>query len=1722
MSTIDERIVQMSFDNRGFENGVNETVNSINGLNRSLDGLNNVGFDGIQNGIDSLNNKFSLLGIAGMTAISNITSKIVDMGLSMANNLTFGQINEGFQKYASATKDIKALINSTGKDIETIEAEIEKLAWYSDATSYSYSAMVTALKSFAAQDLDTGESITMIQGIGNSLSYAGLAAEEASAAFDIYSKAIGRGYMDLLQWKRLQTMGAVTAGLKKNFLEAAAGLGTLKSNGDGTYKTLNGLTVSIKDFDQTLGDQKGKWLTTDVISSVMTAYGSYSAQLQEFMELEENQGLTVSEAMDKMDALGITYDEMGKKAFLAAQEARTFKEAVNAIADASSTVWNKIFHNVLGNAEEATELWTAFSDWLYDQVMPPLIAVRDLTTNWKDSGGRDAMIKFFSGLASALDALKAPIKAAFSDIFEPFTGEQLANGTRKLAELAEKMKLSEENAGKLRDIFDGVFSVLKLLKDGFLAVAGVIAEVLKSLSPLVDIFLSLGDILARYVINGIEKFRSALGLSAGDIKSVSDFLAPLTNKLQQFADFLNGWRIDCPLLDDIWWKEWSREAVVPAVQMTKEHVKALFDETNGKFNLISDENKKSALEHISNVDRSVKALLDERNGKFMIFSKEATVKMSSGTMFKQIRDEVEETSSVITVIFNGINTVITGTLNVLKNLGDYILNIVPTIGTNLKKLGSNIMENLNFSTLIGAGLGAGALVIAKSVSDVLGTLSDAIGQFIQVGGADGPTILLKYSGALALLALALGVIASIPGDQLVRSTAAIGTVLAMFMHTVNAIAVGSEKLGGAVGIFGGLGAGAQMTALTTMMVGLAISIGILALALKHISELDLGALAKGITGIGILMAEMAGFTKLMQKNPLTVGSAMSVLIIAGALVIMSHAVENLGSLDLPTLAKGIGSIGIVLLEMAGFAKLMSSQMLSIGDATAVLIISGALVIMSHAIENIGGLDLAALAKGLLGIGIVLAEMVTLCEAMSVIDTGSILKSSVTVGILAGSMVTVGLALQIIGSMNLEQLGVGLLGMAGAMVIFGEAMAKIPANIGAAGGILVLANAMIPLATALAIMGTIDLGSMTVAMGGIAGFMTAAGVLFTKVNPAQAIGVSTALVIFATALDIMVPALVALSLVPLESLAGGLLVIFGALLAFGALSSVLSAVIVPMLGLAAAMALIGVGAAAFGAGLTMIAAAGVTAAKALVESLKTLLTAIPNLVASMTKAITALGKSILQGLITLLPDIFQVLNEALGQFLRFIVESVPKICETIVTVLPQLLETLGFVLRSFLDFLAENMPYFVEKGIDMLVSICEGLAEGMPRIVEAALDLIESFLKTLTDNIPRILDMGVEFLKNLIAGIWSWLTEALGSLWDVMGELISKIGDAIGEWWTKGREALSNFLSGVWEKIKSGEALTDIANAIGEFITKIGEKISEWVKAGKDAIKGFLKGFKDEDENGKIGVLDQIASFGSKIISTFKNALGIHSPSTMFAAAGSYAVQGLVGGIASAIKDSAKTTGDAVNIVTKSIQKNVDTATKALAAQGNKDAQKYQEAKKKAEKEAAEAAKNAKKALRDELRIKSPSKVFAEIGQYMMEGLIVGMKDREPAVLNTVTENGRNMVDTFKESIANLASMISSIDDQPTITPVLDLTGIQNGSKELRDMMASMTGGEIELNAKTASVTSVLNDILASTQKQQQTQQGTTFIQNNYSPKALSQIDIYRQTRNQLLMAKGAL
>lgn len=174
--TIDEKVVEMRFDNKNFESNVQTTMSTLDrlkeklnltGASKGLESINNsaktVNFDGIISAVDAVQLRFSALQVAGVTALSNIINKATDAGLSLVNNLSFGRMAEGYRKYDQETTNVQTLINSTGKSMEEIEGYLERLMWFSDETSYGFTDMTSALAQMTSAGGDINKIVPMIQ-----------------------------------------------------------------------------------------------------------------------------------------------------------------------------------------------------------------------------------------------------------------------------------------------------------------------------------------------------------------------------------------------------------------------------------------------------------------------------------------------------------------------------------------------------------------------------------------------------------------------------------------------------------------------------------------------------------------------------------------------------------------------------------------------------------------------------------------------------------------------------------------------------------------------------------------------------------------------------------------------------------------------------------------------------------------------------------------------------------------------------------------------------------------------------------------------------------------------------------------------------------------------------------------------------------------------------------------------------------------------------------------------------------------------------------------------------------------------------------------------------------------------------------------------------------------------------------------------------------------------
>lgn len=1310
MSSIDERIVSMQFDNQAFEKNVGTSLDSLKKLESSVDGLNGLNTDKLADQIGNISDRFNALGIIGMTALQNITNKFVDMGIKMAKSLTIDQVSEGFGKYTENTKNVKALLNSTGETIDVVSEKLDTLAWYSDATSYSYNAMTSALKSFTAQDIKMDTAIPMIMGIGNSLSYAGLAAEEAGSAFNLYSKAIGQGYLGNIQWKSLNLMGASTAELKRQFLEAAVAEGTLKEVGDGLYKTNQGLTVSVQEFDSTLSHQKGKWLTNAVMMRVFgEQYGSYTQKLQAFMAQEENAGLTVDQAMEKYAKLHGELDEFGKKAFLAAQEARTFNEAVGAVKDAASSAWRGIFENVFGNAEEATEMWTNFSNWLYDVFMGPTELLFALTTEWKRLGGRDGMLQGFSNLAEALNRIVEPIKRAFNAIFGVATGSKLGatlkDITDKFADFTSKLIISDETTGKLIKIFTGLFSVIKIIKD--------------ALGNLIDGFLNL------------------LGLTKPLGGSLLDAAA-------NFGMFLN----------------------------------------------------------------KVRVFIDEKGGLLNGF----------GAFCGGLRETLENAKPV-EFIFGKIKDAVTILIDKIKELGAKFK----------ETFTPKLQESMNFDSLFKLVSGAAGIGF---LSKIVGSLTDAFGSFK-------------------------------------KSLSSITDVITPVTDAVNQIK----------SVFSGF---AKETD-SGMLRSIAISIALLAGSLFVLASIDPERLSSGITGLGAAMAMMSKFMSSFAaidmggaKNIKGMGkSATTMIKLAAGLVILSIAVKNLGGLDFDQLITGIAGLGAVMFEVSKFAESMEDINLKSSTGLAMILIATSLLIMSKGVEMIGTIPIDTLKQGLMGIAAILVEIGVFSRLL---DPTGMVSTSIAMVILGGAILIIAQAIDKMGSMPFEVIIQGLTAMGAALTVLGLALKLIPGNIGAAASIGILSVGMIAMGEAFKILGSIQFDQIGHALAAILPTLAAAFVLFKFLNPVTTIAVSASLVVFAAAINLLVPAFYALGNLSLQQIGLALLAIAGSIGLLGGMAFLLQGLIVPMLGLAAAMGLFGVGVAAFAAGMATLAASGTVAAATLVGTLEIFLTSIPMLGGAILKAITAL---------------------------------IEAFCGALIAAGPTLLATLKTTIESILEFLIVEMPRFIEMGMTIVISFINGITAKLPELVDAAVTMIVTFLNSLATSLEKNKETLIKSIDTLILTIFD-------IVWGAITGLLKMIGDRIPEIWQKAKDFIGGFLLGIAEKGKEiNDKMWEMVDRAGEAIDAKMKEIKEWganifkkIKEGlveafekpingiKTVAKNLLEGFKKglDDPTTQNSLMAKVGGVGSKILGKFREVLGIASPSKETQLLAEWMMKGFVVGI----------------------------------------------------------------------------------------------------------------------------------------------------------------------------------------------------------------------------------
>ena len=505
-NSIDERIVEMRFDNKQFENGVESTMSLLDKLKQSLKFEDSVkGFEELDkaagkvdmnpigNAVDTVKMKFSALEVVAMTTLATITRQAVMTGERLVKSFTLDPVMKGFTKYESKVAAVQTILNAAeGLTMEDVEKSLDKLSWYTNETSYNFDAMVKSISQFTSAGIDLETATNAIIGFANAGAAAGATVQNVDHGMTGISRAISSGYMSLGIWNSfMKTANMQSAGFIKQAIKIAAEMGVLKKSvnqaGEEIYKTAKGTEVSLSSFSNTLQE---KWLNQEVLTKLLS---SYTVATDEVYKRVQETGEETFKVIAQLE--GKT-DEFSLKALKAAQETKTWSDTINYVKESVAQGWSETWETIFGNYEEARDFYSELVEYFYDLFVSTGEVRNNIMDIWKENGGAQAFRNTLLNIASVIDSVANRVREALIQMF-PILGDQ--EGLGKL--LANITKGAEAFTSKLADVFEFANPFFRTVED-FVEEAIGGEEKIQEGADKIEKTLKSIDELAKSVIRG--------------------------------------------------------------------------------------------------------------------------------------------------------------------------------------------------------------------------------------------------------------------------------------------------------------------------------------------------------------------------------------------------------------------------------------------------------------------------------------------------------------------------------------------------------------------------------------------------------------------------------------------------------------------------------------------------------------------------------------------------------------------------------------------------------------------------------------------------------------------------------------------------------------------------------------------------------------------------------------------------------------------------------------------------------------------------------------------------------------------------------------------------------------------------------------------------------------------------------------------------------------------
>ena len=401
-------------------------------------------------------------------------------------------------------------------------------------------------------------------------------------------------------------------------------------------------------------------------------------------------------------------------------------------------------------------------------------------------------------------------------------------------------------------------------------------------------------------------------------------------------------------------------------------------------------------------------------------------------------------------------------------------------------------------------------------------------------------------------------------------------------------------------------------------------------------------------------------------------------------------------------------------------------------------------------------------------------------------------------------------------------------------------------------------------------------------------------------------------------------------------------------------------------------------------------------------------------------------------------------------------SVDKFISAFTTAGPSVEAGINSFLNTVITTIQTHTPKMNMAGQKIVDSLCAGISSKLSNVKDAISTLMIGAFTNINSYSSLFISGGINIVTSIINGIDSQRNRVINSITTMLTSSIIKTQSYYNDFVHAGEYLLNGFLIGVNKKIDS--AVTSVRAMTTRMANVMSSNIGPFMNAGRNLIAYF--------NNGIISMANTSWRHCLDIAYGCANHLGASYWQSY--QNGAYMIQGFCRGI-------------------------YDQTYEAAAA-------------------ARSVANAANNAFRAALEIHSPSRVMMEAGKYFDLGFVKGLKDSTKTVVTETEGLGITIIDAIKATLANIPTILDEdMEFNPVITPVLDLDNIKNVPLDFSTTFSNDRAVEI----------SRLNNLLTSTPKETPnvTNVYQNFEQNNYSPKALSAVEIYRNTKNQFSRLK---